>query len=165
MLVVFSLDRITCLVWNGCWVPVKDAFQQTGGFPAARGGIVPGRDRRGGRKRQENTGRGEPSPEWASCTTTVGNLVWAMALNTSILTSGRQRDRFPPTVLECQNIMRNVTRTPPMNVFEFINTYLSRQNWLRPSDRERLWYWSLEAFPPFDVGWPCVSKNNCRDSA
>lgn len=48
MLVVLSLGRISP-VWNGCWVPVKDVFQQTGGFPGARGGIVPERDSRGDR--------------------------------------------------------------------------------------------------------------------
>lgn len=30
-------------LWNGCWVPLRAAFQQTGGFPVARGEIVPGR--------------------------------------------------------------------------------------------------------------------------
>lgn len=82
-------------VWNGCWVPVKDAFQQTGGFPAARGGIVPGRgsggDGWGGRKRQ---GEGSGAQNGASCSTTMGNLVWAVALNTSILTWGRQEIGF-----------------------------------------------------------------------
>lgn len=49
MLVVFIPGQNHMSVWNGCWVPVKDAFQQTRGFPAARGGIVPGRGSGGDR--------------------------------------------------------------------------------------------------------------------
>lgn len=50
---LYSLWARITSVWNGCWVTVKDAFQQTGGFPAARGGIVPGRESGGDRWGEE----------------------------------------------------------------------------------------------------------------
>lgn len=50
--------------------------------------------RRGWMRGREKAGKGEWSPEWTSCSTTIGNLVWAVALNTSILTRGRQEIGF-----------------------------------------------------------------------
>lgn len=73
---------------------MKDAFQHTGGFPAARRGLVPGRGSKGMDEGKEKVGGGEQRAELASCSTTIGNLVWAVALNTSILTRGRQEIGF-----------------------------------------------------------------------
>ena len=38
---------------------MKDAFQQTGEFPVARGGIVPGREMEGIDEGKEKAGRGD----------------------------------------------------------------------------------------------------------
>lgn len=94
MLVVFILGRITCRPEMAAECQWRMPFNRQGDFQQlevepALGGEAVGMD-----EGKEKAGRGEQSPKRASCSTTMGNLVWAVALNTSILTWGEQEIGF-----------------------------------------------------------------------
>lgn len=162
MLVVFTSGRITS-VWNGRRVPVKDAFQQTRGFPAAWGGIVPGRVSQGDSGGERKGRKRGAEPRMAELLNDHGESGLGCGSQHIHLDLRQAKDWFPLTVLLCQNTTRSVTRTPPIIMFESINLYLSRWHWLSHDDRQAGWYWSLRLFP-LHVGRSSVSKNNCTNS-